>query len=33
MELGESYAKLFEIQSKYYREGEMEDEERKEAFG
>lgn len=33
MELGESYAKLFEIQSKYYREGEMEDEERKEVFG
>lgn len=33
MERGGSYAKLFEIQSKYYREGEMEDEERKEAFG
>lgn len=30
---GGRYAELFEIQSKYYREGEREDEERKEAFG
>lgn len=33
MERGGRYAELFEIQSKYYREGGKEDEERKEAFG
>lgn len=33
IEKGGRYAELFEIQSKYYREGGKEDEERKEAFG
>lgn len=33
MEQRGRYAQLFEIQSKYYREGGREDEERKEAFG
>lgn len=33
MEQRGRYAELFELQSKYYREGEREDEERKEAFG
>lgn len=33
MEKGGRYAELFEIQSKYYREGGKEDGKRKEAFG